>query len=280
MEPAPDLIDEVTFLRVGHCRAPERAVRSGGAWCWIEFPATVAVLRHRTHGVILFDTGYAPRYFEILRKLPYAILGPVLGAVLPEKEQLCVQLKRLGIAPEEVRTVIISHFHLDHISGLRDFPRANYLFSAEAWKAVSNTRGWRAFHQVFHPGCIPADFEPRSLQLHKAGAHADSIFPEAWDVFGDQSIVAIGLPGHAPGQFGIRFACQGSDYFLIADACWHQANITAGESPHPLAGLVFDNRRDFWLSLRRLRQFAVASPEVLLLPNHCQRTMEPYFNRA
>ncbi|MFG3756456.1 MBL fold metallo-hydrolase, partial [Klebsiella pneumoniae] len=52
--------------------------------------------------------------------------------------------------------------------------------------------------------------------------------------FGDRSVIAVPLPGHAPGQFGIRIETTGGrDVFLAADAAW--LSLCYREQLEPLA---------------------------------------------
>ena len=51
------------ILKVGHCQQNERMACRAAAWRRSDFPALVALLRHPDAGVMLFDTGYAARFF-------------------------------------------------------------------------------------------------------------------------------------------------------------------------------------------------------------------------
>lgn len=158
----PDLIRDAAFFAVGSCRGPERMARRRGSWHVVRFPVLAVLLRHATCGVVLFDTGYAPRYFDVLRRWPYWPLGSLLGARLSAPEALPAQmLARCDVRPGDVQTLIVSHFHLDHIAGLRDFPAAGIVCSQAALASIDGLRvGLRAAHQVFHPGLLPETSPP------------------------------------------------------------------------------------------------------------------------
>ena len=57
----------------GHCKQLEAFALRGGRGKMITFPSTMALLRHPQDGAILFDTGYAERFFSATASLPYAI---------------------------------------------------------------------------------------------------------------------------------------------------------------------------------------------------------------
>ena len=53
------------LLEAGYCRVPEFLSIRGGSLRPVRFPASVAVIEHPREGVILFDTGYSPRFHGI-----------------------------------------------------------------------------------------------------------------------------------------------------------------------------------------------------------------------
>jgi len=74
--------------------------------------------------VILVDTGFSDTEWGLEQFEHYGI---------KEFKRPDVILARVGLTPEDVDTVIITHHHFDHISGLRYFPNATvYLQQREA----------------------------------------------------------------------------------------------------------------------------------------------------
>ena len=86
--------------------------------------ALVALLCHPRHGWLLWDTGYAPRLLDATRHLPFALYRRATPLHLHPELAVAAQLGRWGLVPGEISRVVLSHFHADHIAGLRDFPRA------------------------------------------------------------------------------------------------------------------------------------------------------------
>lgn len=272
----PDHLLDATFFAVGSCRGPGRLAARQAGWRTLRFPALAVLLRHATRGYVLYDTGYAPRYFDVLRRWPYRLLGPALGARLLPGEGLATQmLARCGVDPAAVRTVIVSHFHLDHIAGLRDFPAAEIVCTEEALASVRGLRGgWRAARQVFHPDLLPEDFAARVQRLPSRDAEPSEGFARTWDVFGDRSLRAVALPGHAAGQAGLRFRCKGTEYFLVADACWHAAALSGPDAPPGRAERWFSADPDAGQATRRaLQAYRREHPSVRVVPSHCPHTV-------
>ena len=64
------LINKLKLYECGYCTHPEKVVLPNGSLKRLKFPATVALLQHPTRGYILFDTGYAARFFQATKKFP------------------------------------------------------------------------------------------------------------------------------------------------------------------------------------------------------------------
>ena len=99
---------------------------------WTEALPIYAWAVETPEGVIVVDTGETartgePGYFP--RWHPYFRLAVQLD-VTPEQE-VGPQLLKLGIRPDDVRTVIFTHLHTDHAGGLHHFPKSKILVSDE-----------------------------------------------------------------------------------------------------------------------------------------------------
>ena len=85
---------------------------------------------------VLFETGIGAFFPPALRER--------YGVVEPE-HVLLAGLARLGLGPDDIDTVVLSHLHFDHAGGLLSawadgaaptlvFPRAQFVVGAEAWR--------------------------------------------------------------------------------------------------------------------------------------------------
>lgn len=264
---------ELTILAAGSCSHLEWVVLRGGGWRPVRFPSLVGVVRHPTRGVILFDTGYSERFFRETRPFParlYAWTTPVRFA---PADGAAAQLAARGIAPGDVRLVLLSHFHADHVGGARDFPNARFVCSEEAWRRLRPLRGLAAVRRAFLPGLLPPDFQDRVEALE--GLRQVELpsqfrpFETGADLFGDGSVVLVPLPGHAAGHYGVLLRTGPAPTFLVADACWLSRAYRELLPPHPLVDLILEDPRAYRESLRRLHELHRRNPTVALLPSHC-----------
>lgn len=269
---------DVTLLRSGSCLHPEFIVLRGGTWGSRAFPNLFALIRSEEHGIILYDTGYSPRFFNAARRFPYSIYPRVTPVSTSQEESAVAQLASLGIGANEVRWIIISHFHADHIAGLIDFPAARFIFIDRAFGAVKDRRGFGALLKGYLPDLLPKDFEGRSDPLR--AAHASSLFPKemfpgrTYDIFGDGSLVGVELPGHSEGQLGVfvpSLERADSGTFLVADAVWTLDAVDEDRPPHALTRLIMPERSTYLRTIAELRAVQDSLPGVSLVPSHCSR---------
>lgn len=268
----------LSFLEAGFTKHLEAVAFRGGRFKVIRFPASVAVIEHPRDGVILFDTGYSTRFYEQTKYFPnkfYALITPV--TISPETSA-AHQLAARGIKPGDVRKVVVSHFHADHIAGVGDFPRAQYVYRQSGWRAVKDLSQWGGVRAGFLRGLLPADFTSRAFEITDEAMRPEITdcpeFPLGFDVCGDQSVIAVDLPGHVVGQIGLLVRANGGDrYFLVADACWCQEGYQEMKPPASLAKLIFADWRQYVTTLRSLHNVSRAQPEIQIVPCHCDRTL-------
>jgi len=155
---------------------------------------------------------------------------PVVDAYTPvmkPHEEFKEQIKKLGLKPQMLHAVIISHGHLDHCGALDDLagtdvPVYFHEKELETIKEKVATGKQSAY--------IPADFKKLSQVNVKT-------IDAAFDVFGDHSVVVFPTPGHTPGHQSVFVQTnEGQSLILAQDACYTLENMVANIPP----GLAFD----------------------------------------
>lgn len=257
---------KIVFANSAWVSAAERLILRGGNWQSVRLRVRYGLIFHAVAGPVLVDTGYTPEVLEGDRRgrmlrLYGALLKPELNAA----EQVLPVLKRFGLSPDDIRTVIVTHFHADHISGLSLFRNARFIASDAAWarvKARSPRQNLR--HGVFTE-LFPPDFGARLDGIStkpRVAPHGD--IPGGGDLFGDGSVIAVDLPGHADGQFGLLFAGLDRPLFYAVDVQWLLGALTHNRTPGFPATLIAEDAAAIEPTNAMLRRFLASGGEVKL----------------
>ncbi|AFY84864.1 MBL fold metallo-hydrolase [Oscillatoria acuminata] len=268
---------KIKFFKGGSCTHPEAIVIRDGQWKSALFPSVFALILHPSGGAILYDTGYSQRFFQETRRFPLRLYALTTPVSVPPEESALTQLQEQGISPTAVKSIIISHFHADHIGGLRDFSDARFVCLKSAYAAVKNKQGFGALKAGFLAGLLPSNFEERAVFVENKPQVAlppqYAPFESGFDLFGDGSLLAVELPGHATGQLGLFLTHENQQsYFLIADACWMSRAYQELVMPHAIANLIFANSQDYQTTLKKIHQLHKHNAELKIIPTHCQET--------
>ncbi|OWA36019.1 MBL fold metallo-hydrolase [Saccharibacillus sp. O16] len=271
------------IFSTGSCVHPEWVTIRGGSLRSVRIPALFACVEHPQAGPILFDTGYAERFFRETHPFPARLYRMVTPVQFAAGQSAAERLRAAGISPENIRQIIVSHFHADHVAGLQDFPQAEFLYEAEALDSMRSLRGIRAVKRGFLPGLLPGDFDRRARPFAPESRVAvpEALLPRfpfrrVTDVLGDGSLLAVDLPGHAFGQIGLLLRTERGPVLLCADAAWSAAAYRENRPPSGLAGIIMPDRRAYADSFRALRELHEAFPELTIIASHCPEAERRY----
>lgn len=259
----------------GFCWAKENHAVRNGRNIKIKYHALWGLIQHPEMGYMLFDTGYTHRFFEATKRFPNKIYALATKVEIKKEDEVVWQLRNQGIAPDEVKHIFITHFHADHVGGLHDFPNATIYTSSKALNYTLKLPNWQAFSRGVLKNLIPENIRSRTVCIdERCVSFDDDIFGVKYDIFGDQSIYAVPLPGHAAGQIGLELCTDKRKYFLVADACWLKQSYIDMTLPNPIVKLFFDSWSDFKNSLKQVHLYHKSNPEVLIVPTHCAATTQ------
>ncbi len=262
---------DISLLNAGTVSTRGLYFGAGSKLQRITVPNLFAVIEHPKEGTILFDTGYTERFIAGTRHLPFCIYAMATPVNIDIAATAVSQLRARGINPEQVRWIILSHFHPDHCGGLRDFPNATIVCHPAAWDFVRGKSGLEALKSGMLPGHLPDDFCARLQLLDGFDGAPVAPFAHTHDLFNDGSIRLIDLPGHMPGHVGAWVqADDNQTYALVADAVWTRDAID-----HPrfsMHRLLAEDRPRRDATIRLLRQLKLGQPSINIIPAHCPAT--------
>ncbi|HKH51481.1 MAG TPA: N-acyl homoserine lactonase family protein [Mycobacterium sp.] len=195
---------EVWAVRLGSVdrRAQDNFLTPGERTGTMRLDFTMWIARQGDH-VVVIDTGFA------------AAAGARRGRVLEMRPAEAVRL--LGIEPEDVATVIITHLHYDHAGNLGDFPNATVVLQAQEMAYVTGAR-------MCHPA-LNHFFEVDDVVDMVRRIHAGSVRVIDGDaaLFDGLQVCLIG--GHTQGLQVVRIRTQRGWVVLASDAVHYYENF-------------------------------------------------------
>ncbi|MBI3701638.1 MAG: N-acyl homoserine lactonase family protein [Afipia sp.] len=178
----------------------------------LELPISCVLLRH-AQGNVLFDTGCHPSIAEN-PEARWGGLAKYMTPIMPPGENVLTGLQAVGLSPDDVDVVVCSHFHTDHCGCNAFFKKSTIFVHAKelevAQKADAN-------------GYFASDWK-NDIPL--------TLVNQEQDLFGDDRINLVELPGHTPGTMGALVKLDRSGEFLLtSDAVNVRANLDNDHAP-------------------------------------------------
>ncbi len=214
----------------------------------IVIPVKCFLIIHPDGHKILIDTGWDSK----VRKEPIKTLTfPMWFASkpsLPPKQAVDEQLSLLGIKPEDLDYVILTHLDIDHDSGLRMVKNAPHIMaSAPEIKALHSSQ----VRYVLKP-CRGINIEPITWN----GSFGP--YGKSWDVFNDGRVVVFFTPGHSQGSISIKVQ-NGSHYLLIVgDSGYNKESWDSLNIPGPVYDKEEMKKTLLWIQAKRSDPFCKA----------------------
>jgi glyoxylase-like metal-dependent hydrolase (beta-lactamase superfamily II) len=229
---------EVTAIRYGSLRAPRSQLfhdfeAYGEPDAELEMAYFFWLLRDGER-TVLVDTGFDP-------------------AVAARRGRSCEveplrALAQLGVAPESVDAVVITHFHYDHIGNLGAFAAAEWIVPAAELDAWSGSAGEHV--------------EAAEVELIAAAVAAG----RARTTAGEEEVLAgvrtIEVGGHSPGQLLVVVSAGAGSVVLTSDAV-HFYEELERDRPFAVADDLAAMRRGY----ERVRELARA-PGAVVVAGH------------
>src|SRR5699024_8628464 len=240
---------KITKFTAGYCTHISCMTTQGTGFNVCKFPAGIFLLSVNNH-LWLWDTGYSNHFMDATRNNIFAIYRKTTPVYFNLSERIVTQLQEQGITGQDLKGIILSHYHGDHIAGLKDFPNVPIICSGQGWQQLKPKKGFAALRKAFVPELMPDDFEQRAI-FHEG--FQQIALPAELQPFttvyilpdSNNEIILVDLPGHAEGHIGAFVLTENGWELIAADAAWTKANYHDLKMPSKLANLIMADSQQF-----------------------------------
>lgn len=224
------------------------------------FSMTAVLVKH-PKGDLLIETGFGRNIDAQFKRMPFWFRAI---SSYQKFKPAAEQLRASGYDFKNLRGVILTHTHWDHVSGLTDFQNVPVWITAEE----------RQF--IYKGGFVTAvarSIPNVNYQEYTFESGPYFGFDKSYDFYSDGSIVLVPAPGHTSGSVIIFLALpNGKRYAFVGDLVWQQEGITKREERPWLQRLFADtDGRELQKSLLRMSALVKRFPEIILVPAHDSR---------
>lgn len=224
---------------------------------WSEWMPIYTWLVEHPEGLILIDTGENANvndkgYFNC-DQINGFVYRTILKFKVKKKEELPAQLAKLGFDERDIRWIVLTHLHLDHVDGVRFFPRAEFLLSSvEHRQPTGNV-----------PCLMPSWFSPRVINYESVSLPG---FDQGFYLTQAKDIVVLPTPGHTHGHQSVLFLNNEINVLFAGDATFDQDQLMQNK----VAGISAD-KKAARNSLQQIRTLGSDAP-LIYLPSHDPRS--------
>lgn len=209
---------------------------------------------------LLWDTGTPD---ELIVESEGRIMAHGIRGIV--KKTIVSQLDEIGVAPDEIGTIAISHAHYDHVGNSRLFSRAKWIAQKAEYDAM------------FGPNPASFGYLPELYAMLRK--NAVEIVEGNYDFFGDGAACLIFTPGHTLGHCSLLIRLPESGAVLLSGDVAHNRenfryhrvpsfNADPGasvDSIKKIEGLLLSERATLWVNHDKSQSDSLPhSPEYVI----------------
>lgn len=258
-----NLIESVDYFACGYCTNKIENIFYGVKKKKLIFEAGVFLIKHRNYGYILYDTGYNIKLLKNnIKYYLYRFLNPVY---IREEEMINFRLKKHGIETDEIKYIILSHLHPDHIGGLEFFPNAKVIITQKCYEDFEKN----SLHSLIFKEFLPQNFKENLLVKKIEMENKEFKYLKSYDLFSDNSILLTELNGHSSGQCCVYI--KEKNLFIGADSTWRVEFLDMIDKMKFLPRLIQNNFSEYKKSIELLKVIQKAGIKIVVSHDRSSR---------
>lgn len=223
------------FFQSGILESYKGLFVSGGGDVEFNVPVPFFLIQHKGKN-ILFDTGQHKD--DVKDHLLPRLVNGVKPVFESEFDWAPKAIEQVGLKPEDIDFIIVSHLHHDHAGAITEFPNATVIVQKEEFDYVRRPDYFMT--QAYYNDEAPAKvtgFDMKGTDANDLENIVDWYFLNGWadnkfDLFGDGKIVIYFTPGHTVGHQSLLVRTdEDGDFMLCADALYVRESMEKGILP-------------------------------------------------
>lgn len=219
----------------------------------LHVPVLSYLVRHKTKGDILIDTGFDAS-FASSGHGNFGCMGIFFNfARQAPGQDIASQLRQRGI---KLNAVYFTHMHVDHTAGTPDLPKDIPYYAGKGTLADS-------YADIFGLCMKHLDGIGHINEIDFATAPQVEGLGAVFDIFGDGSVWAIHTPGHSAGHMSFLIQTHNGPALITGDASHTGYGFKNNVAPGKM-----QSRVEGEATLARLRAFAARYPKMRVLYGH------------
>ncbi|MFL5786625.1 MAG: N-acyl homoserine lactonase family protein [Flavisolibacter sp.] len=228
-------------------------------------PIWVWVIEH-PEGVMVIDTGdikessYADFYKNEKFGTRLSLKAMSNKRNISKEDELDTQLTRLGIRPEQVSKIVLTHLHGDHTDGLKFFPKNEIIVNeAEYRKPYGNL-----------PTTYPRWFNPTLVNFLKDRI---DFFDIAYPVTRSEDVLLVPTPGHTYHHASVLLKTDNEHILFAGDASYKHQQLLDNKFGGANIDFVQSQK-----TYNNILKYAEKYP-VIYLPSHDENSANRLINK-
>jgi len=226
---------------------PLRQLGAASSNSWIKDMPILCWLIEHPEGNILIDAGQTRKGAQN---------NGTQQTTVYKEDELAYQLTQLGLGPQDIHFVVLTHLHHDHINGLLAFPRANIIVADREYKAAKRLGRQRL---GYFPRKWPKWFDPERIRYKDKGIGP---FESGLKLTKAGDIMLVPTPGHTPGHQSVLVYANDVLYMLAGDLTYMERQLVKKKINANTSSLR--KARDTFERVHRL----IKDFPVVYLPSH------------